>query len=85
VHAPDCDGECVEWAREIEHASALPPERAALVEYLDELKVRWQGMEQQALEPPANLHFAELAHNTWVTCGKAAAALRGEAQPEEGR
>lgn len=43
-------------------------------------KLIWQGMEQQALEPPANRPFAQLAHDTWCLLASAARLLR---QPQE--
>jgi hypothetical protein len=45
---------------------------------LEALKLLWQGMEQQALEAPANLSFAQLAHDTWVAIADVLTLLDAE-------
>jgi hypothetical protein len=46
-----------------------------LIARMEVLILRWQGMEQNALTAPANVAYAELAHDTWVALSQAAAAL----------
>lgn len=78
VHAPDCNGECEE------RILSLTPERAALVQRLTEverfLKIMAGGADCD------NWHSrAERLNELAAYVNEAAAALRGEAQPEEGR
>jgi hypothetical protein len=57
------DGDPETWCANCKAAQPSPEGLRARVEALQRL---WQGMEQQALEPPANMSFAQLAHDTWV-------------------
>lgn len=63
--------------------TAKRDETTGRAEQLADLILRWQGMEQQALEPPANQEFAELAHRTWTMFVALRAERRAAWQPIE--
>jgi hypothetical protein len=61
----------------------MTTDRAALVARIEALKLLWQGMEQQALEAPANRSFAQLAHDTWVAFTDVLSLLTAEPERPE--